>query len=78
MILSDDGRVHTKGTMPEILADFTGAIKAVYELLIDEGYDDDFARKSIANAGRLAFMSDKELKEQAENADERIRELLND
>lgn len=78
MILSDDGCVHTKGTMPEILADFTGAIKAVYELLIENGYDDDFARQSIAHAGRYAFMSDKELTEQAEKADERIRELLND
>lgn len=74
MILSDDGCVHTKGTMPEIMADFTGAIKAVYELLIKEGYTDDFARQSIAHAGQLAFMSDEEL----EDALEKIREMIND
>lgn len=59
-------------TMPRMMAEFTEVIKSVYEVLIENGYSDDFARETIAHAGRLAFMTDEEV---TKDVQEKTKEL---
>ena len=61
MITMKHGSSHIEGSTIEIMADFTLIIKAVHEALAEE-FNDEFARKTIAHCGRLAFMSDDEIK----------------
>ena len=54
MIKYENDKVRLIGTGLEILAEFTAIIRAVYKLLAETG-GEAFARKAIAEAGRLAL-----------------------
>lgn len=72
MIKADRENVQIEGMTSIICAELAGIVKAVYETLTEK-YDDDFARKTIARAGQVAFMSDEELNKALE---EKIKEMV--
>lgn len=82
MITSVNGEVAiTNATLPEVMAEFTGIIRAVYDCAIDAGLHDKEVRQAIAHAGRLAFMSDEEMVDhikELEDIKERIEKVLCD
>ena len=61
MIKAENGMVSLNGDEMQLLADFTGIIKGMKEMLKELGYDDEEVADRIAYAGQLAFMSDEEL-----------------
>ena len=75
MIKADRENVQIEGMTSIICAELAGIVKAVYETLAEE-YDDDFARKTIAKAGQLAFMSDEELDKAVEEKIKEIKEMV--
>lgn len=76
MIKTNKGIVQIEGHIPAVCAELSNAIKAVYELIIEEGYDDDFAKETIAKIGRLAFMSEKELDKAVEEKKKELEKLV--
>lgn len=78
MIKADNGIIRIEGDTIDVCADLSGIVSAVYEVLSKQ-YDDDFARKAIARAGQVAFMSDEEMdkivKEKKKELEELVKEL---
>lgn len=66
MIISDRAEVRIDGDLPSVLSDLSAAIKAVYAAQVDHGLTEKEAKENIAFAGKLAFMTDKELKVSAD------------
>ncbi len=65
MIKCDNGAVHISGSKSRVLAELASIIKGIYVVMVDEcKMTDQEAREEIANAGRLAFMSDDEVIEE--------------
>ncbi len=75
MIKADRENVQIEGMTSLICAELAGIVKAVYETLAEK-YDDDFARKTIAKAGQIAFMSDEELDKALEEKIKEIKETV--
>ena len=75
MIKADRENVQIEGMTSIICAELAGIVKAVYETLAEE-YDDDFARKTIARAGQVAFMSDEELNKALEEKIKEMKEMV--
>ena len=76
MIKANRGIIQIEGTMPTVCAEFSGVIKAIYEMLLENGVEDDFARETIAHAGRLAFMSDEDIDKAVEEKKKELEELV--
>lgn len=74
MIKAERENIQIEGMTSIICAELAGIVKVVYELLA-EVYDDDFARKTIARAGQIAFMSDEELDKVLEEKIKELKEL---
>lgn len=77
MIKAENGMVSLNGDEMQLLADFTGIIKGMKEMLKELGYDDEEVADRIAYAGQLAFMSEEELKSETKKKISEIEELLN-
>lgn len=75
MIKADRENIQIEGATPTVCADLSGIVRAVYEVL-SEQYDDDFARKTIAKAGQIAFMSDEEMDKAVEEKIKEIKEMV--
>lgn len=65
MIKSERGKVNVRGSVAEILADFTAVIKVVKDMLM-EIMPEEEAREEIADCQELALKSDEEIKEEIE------------
>lgn len=63
MIKYENGRGQLTGTGLEILAEFTAIIKTVYKFLAETG-GEAIARKTIAEAGRLALLDEDEIRDE--------------
>lgn len=72
MIKADRENIQIEGMTSIICAELAGIVRAVYETLAEK-YDDDFARKAIARAGQLAFMTEEEMNKALE---EKIKEMV--
>ena len=59
MIKSERGKVNVRGSVAEILADFTAVIRAIRDMLMEELTEEE-ARQE------LAFKTDEEIKEETE------------
>lgn len=77
MIKAENGMVSLNGDEMQLLADFTGIIKGMKEMLKELGYDDEEVADRIAYAGKLAFMSEEELYNESKKKIKAIEELLN-
>lgn len=77
MIKAENGMVSLNGDEMQLLADFTGIIKGMKEMLKELGYDDEEVADRIAYAGKLAFMSEEELNNETKKKIKAIEELLN-
>lgn len=77
MIKAENGMVSLNGDEMQLLADFTGIIKGMKEMLKELGYDDEEVADWIAYAGKLAFMSEEELYNESKKKIKAIEELLN-
>lgn len=66
MIKAENGMISLNGDEMQLLADFTGIIKGMKEMLKELGYDDEEVADRIAYAGKLAFMDEDELIEELE------------
>lgn len=77
MIKAENGMVSLNGDEMQLLADFTGIIKGMKEMLKELGYDDEEVADRIAYAGQLAFMSEEELYNESKKKIKAIEELLN-
>lgn len=77
MIKAENGMVSLNGDEMQLLADFTGIIKGMKEMLKELGYDDEEVADWIAYAGKLAFMSEEELNNETKRKIKAIEELLN-
>lgn len=75
MIISDRGEVITGGDLPSVLSDLTVAIKAVYAAQVNHGLTEKEAKENIASAGKLAFMTDKELNDSADEREKIIEKF---
>lgn len=75
MIKADRENIQIGGTIFIICAELAGIVNVVYASLAEK-YDDDFARKTIAKAGQMAFMSDEELNKAAEEKIKEIKEMV--
>lgn len=53
--------VSIEGSPVDVIIELTGIIQSVYEML-ENRYDDDFAKETIAMCGKLAFAEDDETK----------------
>lgn len=76
MIKANKGIIQIEGNTATVCADLSGIVKAVYEVLIENGVDDDFARELIAKAGQIAFMSDEEVDKAVEEKKKELEELV--
>lgn len=65
MIKSERGKVNVRGSVAEILADFTAVIKVVKDMLM-EIMPEEEVREEIADCQELALKSDEEIKEEIE------------
>lgn len=66
MIKCVNGDIRMEGSTGQLLAEFTSIIRGVYKVLTDQcEMADQEAREEIAYAGRLAFMGENELKDEA-------------
>ena len=75
MIRASNGMVSLSGDEMELLADFTGIIKGMKEMLKEHGYDDEGVADRIAYAGKIAFMSEEELYNEAKKKINEFEEL---
>ena len=71
MIQIKDGHVTMEGDFISTLAEFTAIINAMNERLT-EVLGAEHARETIAECGRLAMLTDEEVKEETEKAKERL------
>lgn len=65
MIKSERGKVNVRGSVAEILADFTAVIRAIRDMLMEDLTEEE-AREEIAFCQELAFKIDEEIKEETE------------
>lgn len=65
MIKSERGKVNVRGSVAEILADFTAVIRAIRDMLMEDLTEEE-AREEIAFCQELAFKTDEEIKEETE------------
>lgn len=65
MIKSERGKVNVRGSVAEILADFTAVIRAIRDMLMEDLTEEE-AREEIADCQELALKSDEEIKEEIE------------
>ena len=77
MIKAENGMVSLNGDEMQLLADFTGIIRGMKEMLKELGYDDEEVADRIAYAGQRAFMSEEELYNDSKKKIKAIEELLN-
>ena len=77
MIKAENGMVSLNGDEMQLLADFTGIIRGMKEMLKELGYDDEEVADRIAYAGQRAFMSEEELYNESKKKIKAIEELLN-
>lgn len=67
MIKAEDRKsgtmVSIEGDTVDIISELTGIIMSVYEAL-ENRYDEDFAKETIAMCGKLAFAEDASVKEE--------------
>ena len=79
MIKADMGCVNISGPAPIIMTEFTNVIKAIYESL-EPQVGEEKAKEVIADAGKYAFYTEdelkNELKEKAEEKLEKLKEIL--
>lgn len=64
MIKADGRTVWIEGSAPELLVELTFILQSIRNCLSEE-FDTKIVDESIAEAGRLAFMSEDELEEAA-------------
>lgn len=65
MIKANKGKAEISGSLAEILSDLAGVINAIHEAAA-ERLGKEAADVLIASAGRIAFASEEEIKEQAD------------
>ena len=62
MIISEDGRVTIKGSGIEVMADAVCILHGLYQTFSDK-YCKEIANEKLVEIGRLAVMTDEELRE---------------
>ena len=65
MIFAETGHVTIKGNGIEVMADATCILRSIYQIFSDK-YGKEIANEKIVEIGRLAFMTDEELREALE------------
>lgn len=75
MIISDRAEVRIDGDLASVLSGLTVAIKAVYDAQVKHGFTEKEAKENIAFAGKLAFMTDKELNVSADEREKIIEKF---
>ena len=73
MIKSNKGNVIMKGNIVLLAAEFASVVKALKEIQLDHGKTEKEAKELLDYAYSLAFYSDEQLKQRAE---ERVTEIL--
>lgn len=68
MILAKGKKIEMHGNVMELLAEFTGIIESMREML-NEDFSASLTDNLISTAGKLAFMSEVERKELREEID---------
>ena len=62
MIFAEDGHVKIKGNEIEVMADATCILFSIHQIFSDK-FGKEIANEKIVEIGRLAFMTDEELRE---------------
>ena len=62
MIFSEDGHVKIEGSGIEVMADATCILHSIYQIFSDK-YGKEIANEKLVEIGRLAVMTDEELRE---------------
>ena len=65
MIFAENGHVTIKGNGIEVMADATCILHGIHQIFSDK-YGKEIANEKIVEIGRLAFMTDEELREALE------------